>query len=150
MTIALSQSDRQYLERFVNRKARPTSQQKAQALLSLAAGELPERVAQLVGLKQDQLVARVVQFNAEDLKGSAWAPPKRADLAGPGLAHPVWSVREAVYLAVPDPRFRDGSRRPSESGEVRRIAGTRIPVWQLVGLATWGFPGPSFSSITRV
>jgi len=69
MTIALSQIDRQFLEKFVSRKMRPTSRQKAQALLGLAAGEAPGRVAQRVGIMQDDLATLVNHFTAEGLEG---------------------------------------------------------------------------------
>jgi hypothetical protein len=42
MLINLTQEDRKYLERFANRKMRPTNRQKAQALLELALGENPD------------------------------------------------------------------------------------------------------------
>ena len=69
MTIALSQNDRQCLEKFVSRKMRPTSRQKAQALLGFATGEAPERLAKRVGMNKDDLTALVNQFTAGGLDG---------------------------------------------------------------------------------
>ena len=115
MTIALSQNDRKYLEKFVSRRMRPTSRQKAQALLGLAAGEAPEHVAQRVGIKKDDLAALVDQFTEEGLEGVGLGPSRTKESS----------------------RSRSGFRGKIEKtagvcGGAARIAGTRIPVWQLV------------------
>jgi len=115
MSIALSQNDRQYLEKFVSPKMRPTSRQKAQALLGLAAGEAPEHIAQRVGIKKDDLAALVSQFTAEGLEGVGLGPS-----------------RTKVFR-----RSRSGFQGKIEKtagvcGGAARIVGTRIPVWQLV------------------
>jgi len=121
MTIALSQNDRQYLEKFVSRKMRPTSRQKAQALLGLAAGEAPERIAQRVGIKKDDLATLVNQFTAEGLEGVGLGPS-----------------RTKVSR-----RSRSGFQGKIEKtagvcGGAARITGTRIPVWQLVEARNMG------------
>jgi len=121
MTIALSQNDRQYLEKFVSRKMRATSRQKAQALLGLAAGEAPEQVAQRVGIKKDDLATLVDQFTEEGLEG-----------VGLGRLR----TRESS-------RSRSGFHGKIEKtagvcGGAARIAGTRIPVWQLVEARNMG------------
>jgi uncharacterized protein (DUF433 family) len=139
MTIALSQNDRQYLEKFVSRKMRPTSRQKAQALLGLAAGEAPERVAQRVGIMKDDLATLVNHFTAEGLEGvglgrSRTKGSRRSRSGSLGL--------ERSRTKKPG-RSKSGFQGKIEKtagvcGGAARIAGTRIPVWQLVEARNMG------------
>ena len=58
----LSSDDRRYLEKLAGRKMRPTSRQKAQALLRLDSGDPPENVSMRVGIPKEELLFLVRQF----------------------------------------------------------------------------------------
>ncbi len=58
----LSSDDRRYLEKLAGRKMRPTSRQKAQALLHLDSGDPPENVSMRVGITKEELLFLVRQF----------------------------------------------------------------------------------------
>ena len=55
MSVRLSSDDRRYLEKLAGRKMRPTSRQKAQALLRLDSGDPPENVSMRVGITKEEL-----------------------------------------------------------------------------------------------
>jgi uncharacterized protein (DUF433 family) len=115
MLLSLSQEDRKYLEEFTTRKMRPTNRQKAQALLGLALGETPERVSIRVGITQKDLSSLVHRFTEGGLKG-----------VGLGRSGHEGSGRSQAR------RYATIEKTPGVCGGAARVAGTRIPVWQLV------------------
>ena len=62
MPVRLSSDDRRYLEKLVGRKMRPTSRQKAQALLRLDSGDPPENVSMRVGITKEELAFLAGRF----------------------------------------------------------------------------------------
>src|SRR3954447_25818698 len=68
MRINLSPDERASLEQFVG-PYKPTKQQKAQALLGLAAGESAEEVAMRVGISKEVVTELAVQFGERGLAG---------------------------------------------------------------------------------
>src|SRR5271157_6311669 len=62
MPVRLSSDDRRYLEKLAGRKMRPTSRQKAHALLRLDSGDPPEHVSMRVGITKEELAFLVGQF----------------------------------------------------------------------------------------
>jgi hypothetical protein len=68
MPIQLSQDERAFLEKVV-RPYKPTSRQKAQVLLGLAADESPEAVATRVGLPKEVVTELAAQFAEHGLAG---------------------------------------------------------------------------------
>jgi uncharacterized protein (DUF433 family) len=121
MLLNLSREDRKYLEKFANRKMRPTNWQKAQALLGLARGESLERVSIRVGITKEDLSSLVDRFTEGGLKGV-------------GLEH---SGREGSGRSQPR-RYATIEKAPAVCGGAARVAGTRIPVWQLVEARSLG------------
>jgi uncharacterized protein (DUF433 family) len=121
MVINLTQEDRRYLEQFAKRKMRPTNRQKAEALLGLALGETPERVSIRVGITKDDLSSLVDRFTEAGLKGV-------------GLRR---SARERSGRSQPR-RYATIEKTPGVCGGAARVAGTRIPVWQLVEARSLG------------
>jgi len=115
VSIQLKSEDRDFLERFVSRKMKPTSRQKALALLGLAQGEMLERVSMRVGMTKDDLAALVSRFTEDGL-------------AGVGLQ----STRGQTALRPRPLRYATIEKTPGVCGGAARVAGTRIPVWQLV------------------
>ncbi|MFI5456572.1 MAG: DUF433 domain-containing protein [Isosphaerales bacterium] len=115
MPIQLTQQDRQDLEQFASRKMRPTNGQKAQALLGLASGETPERVSMLVGITKEDLASLVDLFTEEGLEGVGLG---RSGRKGSGRSQP------RSYATIEKTR--------GVCGGSARVAGTRIPVWQLI------------------
>jgi uncharacterized protein (DUF433 family) len=115
MGLHLTLKDRTYLEELAHRKIQPTSRQKAQALLNLAAGATPERVAMLVGIKKEDLASLVATFKTRGLSGIGLGPP-RGNGSGRSRAR----------------RCEKIEKTPGVCGGAARVAGTRIPVWQLV------------------
>jgi uncharacterized protein (DUF433 family) len=113
--IQLSQDDRKYLEKLVNRKMRPTNRQKAQALLGLASGETLEHVSMHVGIRKEDLTSLVDLFTDEGLEGIGLGHARRG---GSGRFRP----RQSMTI----------EKTPGVCGGAARVAGTRIPVWQLV------------------
>ncbi len=111
MPIELSQADRQFLERFVTRKPRTTRRQRAQALLLLAAGQSPSFVSQIVGIPKADVHSLEAQYAARGLAAVHRSPAKLTGTACEGSG-----IDKAVGVC----------------GGSARIAGTRIPVWQLV------------------
>jgi len=112
--INLTPEDRKDLERFANRKVRPTNRQKAQALLGLALGETPDRVSIRIGIAKEDLSLLVDRFTKGGLKG-----------VGLGRSGSVTLRRELR-------RYPTIEKTPGVCGGAARFAGTRIPVWQLV------------------
>jgi uncharacterized protein (DUF433 family) len=121
MVINLTQEDRRYLEQFAKRKMRPTNRQKAEALLGLALGETPERVSIRVGITKEDLSLLVDRFTEAGLKGV-------------GLGR---SGRERSGRSQPR-RCATIEKTPGVCGGAARVAGTRIPVWQLVEARSLG------------
>jgi uncharacterized protein (DUF433 family) len=115
MRVVLSTDDRHFLEKLVQRKLRPTRRQKAQALLGLADGESPEIVAQRVGIPKQDIVVLVNRFVAGGLHdvGLGAANGTKSGAAIGGFHARIQKTRGVC-------------------GGAARIAGTRIPVWQLV------------------
>jgi hypothetical protein len=72
MSIKLSQDEFASLQRFV-RRYKPTQRQKAQALLSLAAGESPEVVAMRGGISKDVVTELATRFAETGPAGCGWA-----------------------------------------------------------------------------
>jgi uncharacterized protein (DUF433 family) len=115
MAIRLTHQDRLDLEQIANRKMRPTNRQKAQALLGLAAGESPQRVAMRVGITKEDLAALVGLFAEKGLEGV-------------GLGR---SGRKASALSQPR-SYATIEKACGVCGGAARVAGTRVPVSQLI------------------
>ena len=115
MQLRLTTEDRKYLEEVAGRRVRPTKRQKAQALLRLASGGTPESVSMHVGIRKEDIATLVDQFMEQGLKGV-------------GLQH---STRKRSGKSQ-RPRFASIEKTPGVCGGGGRVAGTRIPVWQLV------------------
>ena len=115
MRLRLTTEDRKYLEEFAHRKVRPTNRQKAQALLGLASGDTPENVAQRVGIKKEDIESLVHTFMERGLRGIGLVNSSRKGLARS-------KPRRAATI----------EKTPGVCGGAARIAGTRIPVWQLI------------------
>jgi uncharacterized protein (DUF433 family) len=111
MPIEVTPADLQYLESLLNRKPRPTRRQRAKALWLLARGEDPLKVSQIVGITQEEVLALERQFAAK----------------GIGALE-----RRTAAQASPDRRTPGIEKTANVCGGSARIAGTRIPVWQLV------------------
>jgi uncharacterized protein (DUF433 family) len=115
MQLRLTAEDRKVLEEVAARKIRPTKRQKAQALLGLALGETPEKVSIRVGIKKEEIATLADQFMEQGLKGIG--------LERLGRKRSGQSRRR---------RFATIEKTPGVCGGAARVAGTRIPVWQLV------------------
>ncbi len=115
MRLRLTTEDRKYLEEFAHRKVRPTNRQKAQALLGLALGETPEQVSIRVGITKEDLSSLVARFTEGGLKGV-------------GLSRSGRAGQRRFQLR----RYPTIEKTPRVCGGAARVAGTRIPVWQLV------------------
>jgi uncharacterized protein (DUF433 family) len=115
MLIRLTLEDRQDLEQIANRKIQPTSRQKARALLGLAAGQSPKVVAQHVGITMKEIAALIDHFADGGLKRV-------------GLSRPARKVSRRSQA----PRYTTIEKTRGVCGGAARIAGTRIPVWQLI------------------
>jgi len=100
---------------------RPTNRQKAQALLGLASGETPEHVAMRVGITKEDLAALVDLFAEEGLEGVGLG---RSGRKGSSRSQP------RSYATI--------EKTSGVCGGAARIAGTRIPVWQLVEARVMG------------
>jgi uncharacterized protein (DUF433 family) len=151
MTIQLSMADREYLEQLASRKSRPTKRQKARIVLGLAAGELLDSISMRVGVTKEDLTALVAQFQAEGLEGIGLAPASPRDDAtrttrrlevSPREGHRVEAFRVRHREDFRSGRWRDTTveKTPGVCGGEARIAGTRIPVWQLVEARDLGAP----------
>jgi uncharacterized protein (DUF433 family) len=115
VAIHLTKSEREYLERLATRKIRPTKRQKALALLDLAAGKSTVAVSQKVGISKEELASIVDIFTRSGLGG--------LDLQPLHNDRPTGMSRRRVATI---------EKTPGVCGGTARIAGTRIPVWQLV------------------
>ena len=121
MLVRLSSDDRRYLEKLAGRKMRPTSRQKAQALLRLDSGDPPENVSMRVGIPKEELLFLVGQFVDGGLEAVGLVRSQRKTAGRDSVrGHPTIEKTTGVC-----------------SGAVR-IAGTRIPVWQLVAARETG------------
>jgi uncharacterized protein (DUF433 family) len=102
MSIELSQTELEYIQNLLDCPAQPTRRQRAKALLLLAKGQESRLVAQVVGIPKDEVDALEEQFATHG-------------------------------IAMLDPRGAKGiEKTEGVCGGSARIAGTRIPVWQLV------------------
>ena len=111
----LSSDDRRYLEKLAGRKMRPTSRQKAQALLRLDSGDPPENVSMRVGIPKEELLFLVRQFVDGGLEAVGLVRSQRKSIVRDNdRGHPTIEKTTGVC------------------GGAARISGTRIPVWQLV------------------
>jgi uncharacterized protein (DUF433 family) len=115
MQLRLTTEDRKFLEEVAGRKARPTKRQKAQALLGLATGDTPENVSMRIGIKKEDIATLVHQFKEQGLKGI-------------GLEHSAGKGSSRSRRR----RSATIEKTPGICGGAARVAGTRIPVWQLV------------------
>jgi uncharacterized protein (DUF433 family) len=121
MQVRLTVEDRKYLEELAGRRFRPTKRQKAQSLLGLATGDTPEIVSMRVGIKKEDIATLVHQFKERGLKG--------IDLEHSARNRSSRSRRR---------RSATIEKTPGVCGGAARVAGTRIPVWQLVGARDLG------------
>jgi uncharacterized protein (DUF433 family) len=115
MSIQLKPEDRNTLQRFLGRKWKPTSRQKALALLRLATGESLETVSSQLGIKKADLAELVARFSEEGL-------------AGIGLN----TLEASKKRKHRPPHYETIVKTPGVCGGAARVADTRIPVWQLV------------------
>jgi uncharacterized protein (DUF433 family) len=115
MQLHLTADDRKYLEELAVRKMRPTNRQKAKALLALASGVTPMSVSIKVGIKMDELESLVHLVKEKGLEGIGLG---RLGRTRSSQSRP----RRNATIA----------KTPRVCGGAARIAGTRIPVWQLV------------------
>ncbi len=115
MSVRLNQADREYLERFVGRERKPTGRQKAQALLGLAEGKSLDAVAMQVGIAKVDLMDLVDRFVERGLAGVGFKP-SRGQKNGPRRSADRATIEATSGIC----------------GGAARIAGTRIPVWQLI------------------
>ncbi len=115
MPVRLSSDDRRYLEKLAGRKMRPTSRQKALALLRLDSGDPPENVSMRVGITKEELAFLAGQFANGGLEAVGLLRSQRKSI-----------VRDNVrgYPTI--------EKTTGVCGGAARISGTRIPVWQLV------------------
>ena len=116
MPVRLSSDDRRFLEKLVGRKMRPTSRQKAQALLLCLDSGVPfENVSMRVGITKEELEFLVHQFAIGGLEAVGLVRSQRKS-----------SGRDSVrgYPTI--------EKTTGVCGGAARVAGTRIPVWQLV------------------
>jgi uncharacterized protein (DUF433 family) len=111
MPIELSPNDLQTLREVASRKQIPTRRQRAQALLLLGQGKPPKQVAQVVGIKKADVEALADDFKARGI----------AVLKGGKV-----SLRSRTRIDTGIEKTR------GVCGGAARIAGKRIPVWQLV------------------
>jgi uncharacterized protein (DUF433 family) len=111
MSIEVSPSDLQELREVASRKPTPTQRQRAKALLLLSQGKPTKRVAQEVGIKKADVEALAVDFMA---RGIAVITGGEVPLR----------LRTKIYSGIDKTR--------GVCGGAARVAGTRIPVWQLV------------------
>jgi len=117
----LSSDDRRYLEKLAGRKMRPTSRQKAQALLRLDSGDPPENVSMRVGIPKEELLFLVRQFVDGGLEAVGLVRSQRKT-AGRDSVRGYSTIEKTTGVC----------------GGAARIAGTRIPVWQLVAARETG------------
>lgn len=115
VSIQLEREDRDYLERVASAKPKPTKRQKAQALLGLAEGETLEKVSMHVGISRDVLEDLVARFSEGGLAGVGLGSARGRKDAGPRMS-----------------RSTAIEKTPGVCGGAARIAGTRIPIWQLI------------------
>jgi uncharacterized protein (DUF433 family) len=102
MSIELSSTELKYLERLLEGPTRPTRRQRAKALLLLAKGQEKQFITQIVGIPKTEVDALEEQFAIQ-------------------------------RIAVLNPKVVKGiEKAEGVCGGSARIAGTRIPVWQLV------------------
>jgi len=121
MLVRLSSDDRRYLEKLAGRKMRPSSRQKAQALLRLDSGDPPENVSMRVGITKEELAFLVGQFANGGLEAVGLVRSQRKT-AGRDSVRGYSTIEKTTGVC----------------GGAARIAGTRIPVWQLVAARETG------------
>jgi uncharacterized protein (DUF433 family) len=115
LPVQLNDNERRHLEGLANRKMRPTSRQKALALIRLDSGKPLVDVSQEVGIAKDELELLASQFTHGGLKavGLINSTSRKSGHAG---------HRRSLTI----------EQTPGVCGGSARVAGTRIPVWQLV------------------
>ena len=111
MPIQLTPTDLYYLNRYLARKPRPTRRQRAKALLLLAEGHDPLFVSQIVGISKAEVSVLEQQFAAKGI----------AALEG-----------QTAASTSSDRKVAGIEKTENVCGGSARIAGTRIPVWQLI------------------
>lgn len=117
MPIELTPDQEGYLHSILARKPRPTRRQRAKAILLLGHGHEPRSVAMIVGIPLSEVQELERVFTARGVK--ALDPPAGAPLS--------------------PSRSRAGIEKTANvCGGSARIAGTRIPVWQLVAASRTG------------
>ena len=121
MRLQLTTEDREYLQQLADRKVRPTKRQKARALLELASGRTSQTVAMHVGINRDELASLVDLFQRQGLEGVG------LQLSGRKRSK---QSRHRRYSTI--------EKTPGVCGGAARVAGTRIPVWQLVEARSLG------------
>ena len=101
MSIQLSQDERDYLEQLANRKPKPTRQQKAIALLRLAAGEPPEKAAEHAGIQKEDVATLACQFSKQGLAGVGLDETSmiRVRLVRPGVGVQKYDLPKGATLA---------------------------------------------------
>jgi uncharacterized protein (DUF433 family) len=117
MPIELTSTDLHYLNRFLARKPRPTRRQRAKALLLLAEGHDPLFVSQIVGIPKAEVNALERQFAVEGIGAL-----DRTTASSTSLDRGIAGIEKTENVC----------------GGSARIAGTRIPVWQLVAARDLG------------
>jgi uncharacterized protein (DUF433 family) len=110
-------ADLQKLKAVASRKQRPTRRQRAQALLLLHQGRPSTVVAQTVGINKSEVEALANDF---EQRGIAALDRGRA------------------HRTAPSRVSRGIEKTHGVCGGDARIAGTRIPVWQLVEARSLG------------
>ncbi|MGO9468229.1 MAG: DUF433 domain-containing protein [Isosphaeraceae bacterium] len=120
MSIHLHPTELQYLKRLLARKAQPTRRQMASALLLLSEGKTPVLVSQIVGIPKHQVEALEEQYKSRGKFALLWRNSRSARKVPEG-----WGIDKTAGVC----------------GGSARIAGTRIPVWQLVAARNMGVGG---------
>jgi uncharacterized protein (DUF433 family) len=108
MSIELSPTELAYLERLLERPANPTRRQGAKALLLLAQGQESRLIAQIVGIPRHEVDRLKEKFTT----------------------HRIAALDRQVVTGI--------EKTAGVCGGSARIAGTRIPVWQLVAARDQG------------
>ena len=79
MSIQLSPDERDYLKRLASRRMKPTRRQEAIALLRLAEGLPPERVADHAGIRTEEVTALAAGYAERGLPGIGLGGENAAD-----------------------------------------------------------------------
>ncbi len=120
MPIELTPDQEEYLRSILSRKPRPTRRQRATAILLLGHGHEPRSAARIVGIPLSEVRELERVFTVRGVK--ALDPPARSSSS-------TGRSRAGIEKIV------------NVCGGSARIAGTRIPVWQLVAARRIGASG---------